>query len=118
MTFNRARYDAERITAAILWHHADPMPDPLSRCKTEACARARKLVAYIMHAHLGYNFSEIGRALERNHATVIYGIRTIAEHAAIYDDVGREYAELCRRLNLWPHPHMTASKKHLTLEPA
>lgn len=49
--------------------------DMRSHNRTEAYAQARMAVWFIAKDHLGYSYSKIGRVYNRDHTTIISGVR-------------------------------------------
>ena len=54
-----------------------PSQDLSAKIKCEKVCRARNVAMYMMKKINSANFQEIGRALNRNHSTVIAGLRNV-----------------------------------------
>lgn len=73
---------------SIVCGKAGMMPqEVLSRTRDMRACNARHVVSYLMRQR-GHSFSRIGRCLRRNHATVIYGIRTIEDAVRVRHGYG------------------------------
>ena len=65
-----------------------------SKIKRENVCRARNVAMYLMKKINSANFQEIGRALNRNHSTVIAGLRNIENWMKIDKKLPAELADL------------------------
>lgn len=51
--------------------------DILGESRTRSIAQARQVVFYRLHTS-GFSLSQIGRLLQRDHSTVLHGVRKVA----------------------------------------
>lgn len=66
-------------------HEYDICPAEItSRTRRQPIAAARQLVMYLLRTTTPHTLEDIGRALDRHHATVIHGVETI-ERRRNYD---------------------------------
>lgn len=55
---------------------------------------ARQIYCYIAREKTGYSLSEIGRSINRNHATILYSIKTIKGYIDVGDSA---IIDVCRK---------------------
>lgn len=73
-----------------------------SKGRTFRVATARQLVMWYLYAVCKMSYSEIGRAMDKSHATVMYGVRQaeiMINSSRAYDRRIREAAEKLRNTN-------------------
>lgn len=74
----------------------------MSRERTYKVASARQLVMWYLYAVCQMSYSDIGRAMDKSHATVMYGVRQaeiMINSSRAYDRRIREAAEKLRNTN-------------------
>jgi chromosomal replication initiator protein len=65
----------------------------------ERFAFARQVCMYLARKRLRLSFPKIGWAMERDHSTVIHGVRVIENALAFQDVVSRQVGEIEERLD-------------------
>ena len=66
------------VEATAEYYHLNP--DVIfSKSRVRDIADARQLIMYLSHKHTSLSSPAIGNKLNRRHATVLYGIKTIAD---------------------------------------
>lgn len=68
----------QRIAAASARALGLALPLVLGRCRRRAVARARHLAWYVAHERCGYGYAGIGRLSERDHTSVLCGVKRVA----------------------------------------
>lgn len=51
----------------------------LGKCRRRRYAYPRAVVCYILHVHYGVSSKKVGKALNRNHATVLYHCKAVKD---------------------------------------
>ena len=81
--------------------------DFLSKIRNKELSRPRQIYSYILYYHfrgLGISCTEIGRAIGRDHATVIHGARTTSEQMEIYPDFKKMVMEYVHEVEMFISP--------------
>lgn len=106
--FRDARHDAERVAAVVCTVAGDTVTvaQLLGRGRKATTVRLRFVVAYILRYHLGHTCAAIGKAMERDHTTVVHATETVMDQAPRYDDLRHPYRAACAMLELRPHGHL------------
>ena len=55
---------------------------------------ARHYAFYLLDTHLNLSYADIGRLFGRDHTSVMYGVRRIAEQRRLYDEMNNELLRL------------------------
>ncbi len=59
--------------------------------------RARHEVAWLLRQHTAMSYPEIGRLLDRDHSSVMHGVRCIAAAVALSEEYRAELDQIVRR---------------------
>lgn len=66
--------------------HMQVSPEEIvSSRRVSHLVRARQLAAYVARVRYGASLPQIGRALNRDHTTVLYHVRAMAENVPVAD---------------------------------
>lgn len=108
--FRDVRHDAERIATALCaaTDHLHTPEEFFGRWRPASLSRLRMVAAYILRYHMGHSCADIGRAMGRNHATVIYCMDTMIDQAPRYADLRHVYRAACAAMGLDMHRQMMA----------
>lgn len=75
-----------------------PMRELLSARRSQQTARCRQVAMYLAVELTSASYPQVGRAFDRDHTTVLYGVRKIREALAVDHDLARVVGELTARL--------------------
>ena len=78
----RTRADFAFVLATVSQIHSVPRPVMLGRARFAYVVYARHLVAFLLRRS-GWGVSEIARALDRNHSTVIHALHSIEDQSQV-----------------------------------
>ena len=81
-----------------------------ARRRSRPLVRARHVIAELARRHTKASLIQIGRALDRDHSTVMHGLKLVAEKPQIYQPLlaaaaARVDAEAARRMPPTTDPH-------------
>lgn len=62
------------LSAVAKANYVDPS-EVLSQDRHRAPSRARRELAYYLHAEYGFSYSEVGILLARDHTTIVHAVR-------------------------------------------
>lgn len=74
--------------------------DILSKKRTQTVADARALVCYFLLKHLHMSSTEVGNAINRNHATALHSIQKVdmmLDLPSMYPECAHVYVEVCNK---------------------
>ncbi|MBQ7566973.1 MAG: chromosomal replication initiator protein DnaA [Oscillospiraceae bacterium] len=91
------------IIAEVCSFYSLDEPTLRSTAKTKVVSEARQVVMYLMQKKAGYSTPEIGRELDRDHSTVLYGINKVAQllkdrNSGLQDNIRDIEANIDRQL--------------------
>lgn len=89
---------AQAILEAVAREFAVPQADILSPIRERSVVLARNVVASLLREHLQWGFARIGRRLQRDHTTVLAGLRVLDTRLAADPQLDARYRRLLEQL--------------------
>ena len=70
--------DIVRTVNVVAGHSCIPATRIMGKRRTKTIAHMRQIVYYLLHEQ-GYSYNSIGKHLGKDHATIMHGVKKIAE---------------------------------------
>ena len=82
--------DIANFLAAVGQRHNVKVMEMMSVCRDQKLVELRQCVWYVLYHREKKNYSRLGRYFNRDHATVLYGVKKVQNLLSIGDDQMKE----------------------------
>lgn len=100
MSHQLSRVSCEQIRDLVAQSHGITTQTISGRSRAKAVTKPRNLAMFLCRRHTEASYAAIGKAFNRDHATVMYGVSKIDRELKTQPKVGQEIAYLEQRLGL------------------
>jgi chromosomal replication initiation ATPase DnaA len=100
-------FKAIDAVAVVANHYGVAIGDILGASRRKEIIGPRQVTEYVLHDHMGLSYNTIGKLLERDHTTIVAGVKRV--RARLSDDPGVEAVVRAVTGARVAHEHMAAT---------